>query len=182
MAIDGEVIITGFDVDSDTLTLQAATAPAGFSKSSLLTAANVDITTNTIDNYTLISFAPDANGASGSIRLDGIVDADLSSISINILSGAVSSSGPDLSDGSNIELGTTDLTAQDAAENFVFDATYSDSTITGDDGPVTISGFDQSKDKIVILSVIDNLIKGGAGQAVQNMNLRFGYKISEGLL
>ena len=38
------------------------------------------------------------------------------------------------------------------------------------------------KDKIVILSTIDNLIKGGAGQAVQNMNLKFGYKISEGLL
>ena len=38
------------------------------------------------------------------------------------------------------------------------------------------------KDKIIILSVIDNLIKGGAGQAVQNMNLKFGYKISEGLL
>ena len=38
------------------------------------------------------------------------------------------------------------------------------------------------KDKIIILSVIDNLIKGGAGQAVQNMNLKFGYKINEGLL
>ena len=38
------------------------------------------------------------------------------------------------------------------------------------------------KDKIIILSVIDNLIKGGAGQAVQNMNLKYGYKISEGLL
>ncbi len=38
------------------------------------------------------------------------------------------------------------------------------------------------KDKIIILSAIDNLIKGGAGQAVQNMNLKFGYKISEGLL
>ena len=38
------------------------------------------------------------------------------------------------------------------------------------------------KDKIIILSVIDNLIKGGAGQAVQNMNLKFGFKNSEGLL
>ena len=38
------------------------------------------------------------------------------------------------------------------------------------------------KNKIVILSVIDNLIKGGAGQAIQNMNLKFSYKISEGLL
>ncbi len=38
------------------------------------------------------------------------------------------------------------------------------------------------KDKIIILSVIDNLIKGGAGQAVQNMNLKFGFKNNEGLL
>ena len=32
------------------------------------------------------------------------------------------------------------------------------------------------KDKIIILSSIDNLIKGGAGQAVQNMNIRFNLK------
>ncbi len=38
------------------------------------------------------------------------------------------------------------------------------------------------KDKIIILSVIDNLIKGGAGQAVQNMNLKFGFRNNEGLL
>ena len=36
-------------------------------------------------------------------------------------------------------------------------------------------------DKIIILSVIDNLIKGGGGQAVQNMNIKFGFKESEGL-
>ena len=152
VAIDGEVVITGFDVDNDTLTLQAASAPSGFSKSSLLTAANVDVTTNTIDNYTLISFAPDASGASGSIKLEGVVDADLSSININILAGSVSSAGPDLSSGSNIELGTTNLTAQTDAENFVFDATYSSSTLSGVDGPVTISNFDQDNDKIVVLA------------------------------
>ena len=38
------------------------------------------------------------------------------------------------------------------------------------------------KDKIVILSTIDNLIKGGAGQAIQNMNLKFKFPISKGLL
>ena len=38
------------------------------------------------------------------------------------------------------------------------------------------------KDKIILLSAIDNLIKGGSGQAVQNMNLRFGFKESEGIL
>ena len=37
------------------------------------------------------------------------------------------------------------------------------------------------KNKAIILSSIDNLIKGGAGQAVQNMNIKFGFKINEGL-
>ncbi len=37
------------------------------------------------------------------------------------------------------------------------------------------------KNRVIILSVIDNLIKGGAGQAIQNMNLRFNFPISEGL-
>ena len=45
-----------------------------------------------------------------------------------------------------------------------------------------INKFPKFKDKIIILSVIDNLIKGGAGQAVQNMNLKFGFKNNEGLL
>ena len=39
----------------------------------------------------------------------------------------------------------------------------------------------KSKNKIIILSAIDNLIKGGAGQAVQNLNLKFDYNIDEGL-
>ena len=37
------------------------------------------------------------------------------------------------------------------------------------------------KNKIIILSAIDNLIKGGAGQAIQNMNIKFGLKNDEGL-
>jgi len=36
------------------------------------------------------------------------------------------------------------------------------------------------KDKVVILSTIDNLIKGGAGQAIQNMNIKFKFSISKG--
>jgi len=34
----------------------------------------------------------------------------------------------------------------------------------------------QQGDSVVILSVIDNLVKGAAGQAVQNMNIMFGWK------
>ena len=38
------------------------------------------------------------------------------------------------------------------------------------------------KNKIIILSTIDNLIKGGAGQAVQNLNLKFNFPLKIGLL
>ena len=37
------------------------------------------------------------------------------------------------------------------------------------------------KNRVIILSAIDNLIKGGAGQAIQNMNIRFNFPINEGL-
>ncbi len=37
------------------------------------------------------------------------------------------------------------------------------------------------KDKIILLSAIDNLIKGGSGQAVQNMNIYFNFDEKEGL-
>jgi len=36
--------------------------------------------------------------------------------------------------------------------------------------------------KMIILSVIDNLIKGAAGQAIQNMNLMFGFDEEKGLI
>ena len=38
------------------------------------------------------------------------------------------------------------------------------------------------KNKLIILSAIDNLIKGGAGQAVQNLNYYFGYNEKKGLV
>ena len=37
------------------------------------------------------------------------------------------------------------------------------------------------KDKAIILSSIDNLIKGGAGQAIQNMNILYNFNVKEGL-
>jgi len=39
----------------------------------------------------------------------------------------------------------------------------------------------QGSDTLVILSVIDNLVKGAAGQAVQNMNIMFGLPETTGL-
>ena len=37
------------------------------------------------------------------------------------------------------------------------------------------------KNRIIILSAIDNLIKGGAGQAIQNLNLKYNFSYNEGL-
>ncbi len=39
----------------------------------------------------------------------------------------------------------------------------------------------QENGQLIILSAIDNLIKGAAGQAIQNMNLMFGFEETEGL-
>ncbi|MGA7160588.1 MAG: N-acetyl-gamma-glutamyl-phosphate reductase [Bacteroidota bacterium] len=41
---------------------------------------------------------------------------------------------------------------------------------------------DERNNTLILLSVIDNLVKGAAGQAVQNMNLMLGLKETEGLL
>jgi N-acetyl-gamma-glutamyl-phosphate reductase len=40
---------------------------------------------------------------------------------------------------------------------------------------------DPENNQLIILSAIDNLLKGAAGQAVQNMNLMFGFEETEGL-
>ena len=37
------------------------------------------------------------------------------------------------------------------------------------------------KDKLIILSAIDNLVKGGAGQAVQNLNIKFNFPLKMAL-
>jgi N-acetyl-gamma-glutamyl-phosphate reductase len=41
---------------------------------------------------------------------------------------------------------------------------------------------DAATGRAVVVSAIDNLVKGAAGQAVQNLNLMFGWPETEGLL
>ena len=41
---------------------------------------------------------------------------------------------------------------------------------------------DDKKKKAVLVSCIDNLIKGAAGEAVQNMNIMAGFNETDGLL
>ena len=41
---------------------------------------------------------------------------------------------------------------------------------------------DERTGRVIMMGAMDNLVKGAAGQAVQNMNLMFGLKETEGLL
>lgn len=41
---------------------------------------------------------------------------------------------------------------------------------------------DERTNRVIIMGAMDNLVKGAAGQAVQNMNLMFGFDETEGLL
>lgn len=70
-----------------------------------------------------------------------------------------------------------------ASENFFFD-------FVGEELPDIYSvqgtnfirvGIRFHKNYMMIVSVIDNLVKGASGQAVQNLNVRFGYDETEGL-
>ncbi|MBE0555645.1 MAG: N-acetyl-gamma-glutamyl-phosphate reductase, partial [Proteobacteria bacterium] len=40
---------------------------------------------------------------------------------------------------------------------------------------------DENSREVIILSAIDNLVKGAAGQAIQNFNIRYGFNETEGL-
>jgi N-acetyl-gamma-glutamyl-phosphate reductase len=43
-------------------------------------------------------------------------------------------------------------------------------------------GIKEDGDTIIVISVIDNLLKGASGQAVQNMNIMCGFSETMGLL
>jgi N-acetyl-gamma-glutamyl-phosphate reductase len=40
---------------------------------------------------------------------------------------------------------------------------------------------DRSPGRVIVISALDNLVKGASGQAVQNMNLMLGYEETLGL-
>ncbi len=40
---------------------------------------------------------------------------------------------------------------------------------------------DSKTGRVIVITAIDNLLKGASGQAVQNMNIRFGFPEEEGL-
>ena len=80
VAIDGNTSITNFDAAIDRILIKTETLPAGYSKEDLLSTLGVDVTTGI--NSTRIDFGVNADGNSGSIDIEGVADADLSSIDL----------------------------------------------------------------------------------------------------
>jgi N-acetyl-gamma-glutamyl-phosphate reductase len=68
---------------------------------------------------------------------------------------------------------------RDAAFTFVSDDTVDLKQVVNSNKCVI--GLEKEGDKVVVHSAIDNLLKGASGQAVQNMNLMFGFEERAGL-
>ena len=83
---------------------------------------------------------------------------------------------------------TRDFSIYDALQEFYSDKpfvkVFSEKQVSLKDvaysNNIFISVF-EDKETAVIISVIDNLIKGAAGQAIQNMNIMFGFNETKGL-
>jgi hypothetical protein len=143
VAIDGAVTITGFDVAIDKLVLKTESLPSGYGKTNLLSTTGVDVTTG-IDE-TRIDFGKDISGNSGSIIIDGLSDKDLATIDL-----VFEISSPSIS-GNRVDIDASTATASADAETFVYDASWDGDEVVGSDGNVTISGFNLTSDKIIIL-------------------------------
>jgi len=143
VAIDGDVTITNFDAAIDRIVIKTETLPAGFAKDSLLSTSGIDVTTG-IDS-TRIDFGVNADGNSGSIVIEGIDSSDLSLIDL-----IFSISSPAIS-GTRVDIDSSSVAATSESETFVYDAVASGSDVVGSDGDVTISGFNLSNDKIIVL-------------------------------
>ena len=143
VAIDGNVTITNFDAAIDRIVIKTETLPAGYSKDSLLSTSGVDVTTG-IDS-TRIDFGVNADGSSGSIVIEGVDSSDLALVDLTF-----SISSPAIA-GTRVDIDSSSVAATADSETFVYDAVASGNDVIGSDGNVTISGFDLSADKIIVL-------------------------------
>ena len=84
---DGNVTISGFSLASDKLIILGASIPSGYDRSQFETnsAGTQQIVVDAINNKTVIYFAPDSDGNSSTLTLDGVADE---SNNLNIVFGA----------------------------------------------------------------------------------------------
>ena len=82
---DGNVTISGFDLSTDKIIVLGSGIAAGYDLSRFKSSASQDYVVDEINNKTVIYFAPDADGNSSTLTLDGVADTDGT---LNIVFGA----------------------------------------------------------------------------------------------
>ena len=148
VGLDSDVTITGFDAASDSIVLRGAGADASFNASSLLTASGVDVSPSSINNNTVIYFSPNSSGTSSSITIEGVVDGDLSTITMSAAEGSANDSSSSSTGGTDLSSGTATATSADDA--FVYEIKFVDGAPVAIDGEVIINDFDASNDTLTL--------------------------------
>ena len=120
VGLDNNVSITGFDPASDSIILRGSGGSDGLTSSTLLSSSGVDVVSSAIDNNTVIYFSPNSSGSSSSITLEGVVDSDLSTITISAADGAANDASASPITG-ELDLSEGTVNASDDAEAFVYE-------------------------------------------------------------
>ena len=81
---DGNVTISGFNIDNDKIIVLGSGITGGYDLSRFEASTNQDYVVDEINNKTVIYFAPDADGNSSTLTLDGVADTTKS---LNIVFG-----------------------------------------------------------------------------------------------
>ena len=172
MGADGDVTISGFDLSKDKIIILGAGIASGYDLSRFESSESQDYSIDEINNKTVIYFAPDADGNSSTLTLDGVADTDKN---LNIVFG--SSIGDEAAPAPapaeetpaeetpaeetpaasytvvNISASEdTTVTATSAAEEFRYEVS---SAGVSEEGAftVTIDGFDAATDKLTLVIV-----------------------------
>ena len=77
---DGDVTISGFDLSTDKIIVLGSGIANGYDLSKFELSTSQDYVVDEINNKTIIYFAPDADGNSSTLTLDGVADTERSLI------------------------------------------------------------------------------------------------------
>ena len=148
VSLDNDSIITGFDPANDSILLRGSGASSDFNAASLVGSTGVEVSQSTINNNTIIYFSPNSSNNSSSVTLAGVLDGDLSTITVSTEEGSANDSSASTSGGTDLASGT--VAATDAADAFVYEIKFSDNSPVAIDGEVVITGFDVDNDTLTL--------------------------------
>ena len=148
VSLDSDSIITGFDAANDSILLRGSGASGEFNAASLIGSTGVEVSQSTINNNTVIYFSPNSSNQSTSITIAGVLDGDLSTITISAEEGSANDSSASAPGGTDLESGT--VAATSSADAFVYEVKFVDGSPVAIDGEVIITDFDAANDTLTL--------------------------------